>query len=82
MAVAANRASAQSWSTTIASIANWVSVACSADGNKLAALVQGGQVVNTSTIAGATWTLSSPPNGGVQGDSIAFSADGSSLATC
>jgi hypothetical protein len=79
LAIATNQASAQSWTTTTAPIANWVSMASSADGNKLAALVQGGEVVYTSTNAGATWTLSSPANGGVQGDSIACSADGNIL---
>ena len=75
----ANSAFAQNWTTTTAPVANWVSVASSADGNKLAALVQGGEAVYTSTNAGANWTLSSPANGGVQGDSIACSGDGNFL---
>jgi len=79
LVITADPASAQSWTTTAAPIANWVSVASSADGNKLAALIQGGQAVYTSTNAGATWTLSSPANGGIQGDSIACSADGNIL---
>ncbi len=70
---------AQNWTTTTAPVANWVSVASSADGKRLAALVQGGEAVYTSTNAGADWTLSSPANGGVQGDSIACSADGGIL---
>jgi hypothetical protein len=74
-----NQPYAQNWTTTTAPVANWVSVASSADGNKLAALVQGGETVYTSTNAGATWTLSSLANGGAQGDSIACSADGSVL---
>jgi hypothetical protein len=79
VAISSRSTFAQSWTTTTAPIANWVSVASSADGNKLAALVQGGEAVYTSTNAGATWTLSSLANGGTQGDSIACSADGSIL---
>ena len=67
---------AQMWTVTTALVANWVSVASSADGNRLAALVQGGEAVYISTNAGATWALRSPSNGGVVGDSIACSADG------
>ncbi len=67
---------AQNWSVTTAPSANWVSLASSADGNLLAALVQGGETVYISTNAGANWTLSSPANGGAVGSSIACSADG------
>ena len=67
---------AQTWTVTTAPSANWVSVASSADGNTLAALVQGGEAVYTSTNAGATWTPSSPSNGAVVGSSITCSADG------
>ena len=70
---------AQIWTVTTAPVANWVSVASSADGNRLAALVQGGEAVYISTNAGADWTLSSPSNGGVLGSSLACSADGSLL---
>jgi hypothetical protein len=38
--------------------------------------VQGVEAVYISTNAGATWTLSSPQNGGVIGSGIACSADG------
>lgn len=72
-------APAQNWTTTTAPIANWISVASSADGNRLAALIQGGQEVYISTNAGATWAVSSPANGGIQGSCIASSADGSIL---
>lgn len=67
---------AQNWTVTTAPSATWVSLASSADGNQLAALVQGGEAVYISTNAGATWTLSSPQNGGVIGSGIACSADG------
>ncbi len=67
---------AQNWTATSAPSANWVSVVASADGNTIAALVQGGEAVYLSTNAGATWTLSSPGNGGAVGSSIACSADG------
>jgi hypothetical protein len=70
---------AQNWSVTTAPSANWVSLASSADGNLLAALVQGGETVYVSTNAGADWTLSSPVNGGVVGSSIACSADARTL---
>lgn len=73
------RSVAQNWTVTTAPSANWVSVASSADGNKLAALVQGGEAVYISTNAGATWTLSSPGNGGALGSSICCSADGKLL---
>jgi hypothetical protein len=70
---------AQSWTVTTAPSANWVSLACSADGNTLVALEQGGETVYISTNAGGFWTLSSPANGGVVGSSIACSADGKIL---
>lgn len=70
------RLTAQSWTVTSAPSANWVSLASSADGNTLAALVQGGEAVYLSTNAGASWTLSSPANGGALGSGVACSADG------
>jgi|GEM_PF-1619226 len=70
-------AGAQIWTTSSAPVENWVSVASSADGNKLAALVENGGAVYTSTNAGATWTLSSPANAAIRGSAIACSADGS-----
>lgn len=70
---------AQNWTVTTAPSANWVSLASSADGNQLAALVQGGAAVYISTNAGANWTLSSPANGGAIGTGIACSADGKIL---
>ena len=79
LAASAKSVIAQSWTATTAPVANWVSVASSADGNKLAALVENGGAVYTSTNAGATWTLSSPANGPVMGSSIASSADGNIL---
>lgn len=70
---------AQTWTVTTAPSANWVSLASSADGNNLAALIQGGAAVYASTNAGANWTPSSPSNGGVVGSGIACSADGNIL---
>ncbi len=71
---------AQTWTTAAsAPSANWVSIASSADGNRLAALMEGGEAVYISTNAGADWTLSSPPNGGVLGSGIDCSADGKIL---
>jgi len=79
LAIQAESALAQTWTTTTAPIANWVSVASSADGNRLAALIQGGEAAYISTNAGTTWTPSSLANGGALGSSIACSADGSIL---
>ncbi len=73
------RSVAQTWTVTTAPSANWVSLASSADGNTLAALVQGGEAVYISTNAGGSWTLSSPANGGVIGSGIACSVDGKIL---
>ncbi len=70
---------AQNWNVTTAPSANWVSLASSADGNRLAALVQGGEAVYISTNAGADWILSSLANGGAVGTGIACSADGKIL---
>ena len=42
LAITAECVFAQNWTTTTAPIANWVSVVSSADGNKLAALIQCG----------------------------------------
>ncbi len=76
----AGPSAAQTWTTaTNAPSANWVSLASSADGNTLAALVQGGEAVYLSTNAGADWKLSSPANGGVVGTGIACSANGKTL---
>lgn len=72
----ANATYAQNFTVTTAPIANWVSVASSADGNKVAVLAETGGAVYVSTNAGIDWTLSSPPNGFVLGSSIACSADG------
>jgi hypothetical protein len=80
LTTSAKSAFAQNWTTTTAPVANWVSVASSADGNKRAALVQNGGAVYTSTNAGATWTLSSPSDRAVMGSSIACSSDGTQLA--
>ena len=53
----------------------WSSVASSADGSKLAALVSGGQI-HTSTDSGVTWTAHESNRNWV---SVASSADGSKL---
>ncbi len=70
------RSVAQNWTVTTAPSANWVSLASSADGNTLAALVEGGEEVYMSTNAGGLWTLSRPASGGTVGSGIACSADG------
>src|SRR5579862_5260456 len=78
LVVASGSAPAQNWTTTTAPVANWISVASSADGNRLAALIQNGETVYISTNAGGNWTVSSPANSAF-GSSIACSADGSIL---
>jgi hypothetical protein len=57
------------------SVRSWASVASSADGSKLVAAVNDGQLY-ISTDSGVTWTVHSPPRGWV---SVASSADGSKL---
>ncbi len=70
---------AQTWTTaTNAPSASWVSLASSADGNTLAALIESGAAVYISTNAGANWTLSSPAIG-VVGTGLACSADAKTL---
>ena len=75
-------AGAQTWTQTTAPVANWVSVASSADGMRLAALTLDGQAVLISTNGGTNWTWSYPTNGVAMGSSITCSADGSVLASC
>ena len=70
----------QTWTATTAPLTNWVGICSSADGNRLAALIDNGGVVYVSTNAGATWNLSGPPNGLVLGSGIACSADGRVIA--
>jgi hypothetical protein len=50
--IALNSAPAQGWMPTTAPGANWVSIASSADGSKLAALILDGVAVYTSTNSG------------------------------
>jgi photosystem II stability/assembly factor-like uncharacterized protein len=69
--------SQSSWTQTSAPGENWESVASSADGTKLAAVVWSGGIW-TSTNSGATWTQTSAPGG--NWNSIASSADGTKLA--
>jgi photosystem II stability/assembly factor-like uncharacterized protein len=69
--------SAQTWTPTSAPTNDWTSVACSADGSKLVAAVNGGGIY-TSTNSGITWTLTSAPN--TSWTSVASSADGTTLA--
>ncbi|MBI3850930.1 MAG: hypothetical protein HY298_11740 [Verrucomicrobia bacterium] len=74
-----NLAFAQTWTQTSAPITNWTSVASSADGTKLVAVVGGvpGGSIHTSTNSGATWTPSSAPV--TNWTAVASSADGSKL---
>jgi photosystem II stability/assembly factor-like uncharacterized protein len=69
-------ASAQTWTLTSAPIKNWWSVATSADGNKLVAVVYGG-LIYTSTNSGATWSSNSAPS--KSWISVASSVDGGKL---
>ena len=61
--------------TARASSLNWVSVASSADGTKLAAVIYGGQIY-TSSDSGATWTAHAISQ---QWASVTSSADGTKL---
>jgi BNR-Asp box repeat len=68
---------AQTWTLTSAPSNNWVCVACSADGNKLAAVAYRDGLY-TSTNAGLTWTETSAPTNDYW-TSIAVSSDGTRL---
>jgi photosystem II stability/assembly factor-like uncharacterized protein len=57
----AGSAAAQVWMKTSAPNKSWVTVASSADGNKLAAAFQTSGGIYISTNAGATWSLTSAP---------------------
>jgi photosystem II stability/assembly factor-like uncharacterized protein len=65
------------WNQTSAPIANWIAVASSGSGKKLAAAANGGGIYLSGDF-GATWTLSSAPAASWQ--AIASSEDGSRLA--
>lgn len=55
--------SGETWTQTGAPLNNWISIASSADGTKLVAVVNYGNVIYTSTNSGASWTqnfISSP----------------------
>ena len=65
------------WTQTSAPGQGWFSIASSANGTQLAAVVWGGGVY-TSTNTGATWTLTSAP--GEYWHAIASSANGTQLA--
>jgi len=66
-----------SWTQTSAPILSWISVASSADGNRLVAIVNSGGIY-TSTDSGVTWTQTSAPY--AAWNSVASSADGIKLA--
>src|SRR6266850_221513 len=68
--------SAQIWTRTSAPGINWRSVACSADGKKMVAVVQNGGIY-TSADSGTTWNLTGAPS--QYWTSVASSADGSML---
>lgn len=72
----ANSVSAQTWTQTSAPNTNWVSIASSADGQKLVAAVQNGGLY-ISTNSGTTWSQTSAPSTNWQ--SVASSADGIKL---
>src|SRR5882762_3964943 len=67
---------AQDWTLTSAPNKNWLSVASSADGSKLVAVVGPGRIY-TSTNSGATWISNNVPN--TFWRSVASSADGGKL---
>ncbi len=68
----------QNWNAGGSSAANWSTVASSADGTKLAAAINSGNIY-ISTNAGASWVQQAASVGNVYWSSIASSADGSKL---
>ena len=76
--MAQGTASLTNWTQTSAPNKYWESIACSADGTKLAALASGGGIY-TSTNSGVTWTQSSV-TANQAWVVIASSADGTKLA--
>jgi photosystem II stability/assembly factor-like uncharacterized protein len=74
---AVNPLSAQIWVQTTAPPEGWVSIACSADGNKLVAVEDTDDSIYTSTNFGATWTQTSAPF--LSWSCVASSADGGKL---
>jgi hypothetical protein len=80
MLLAGSPALAQTWAQSSAPTRYWWSMASSADGNKLVALVGGvpyATAIYTSSDAGASWTSNSVPS--VEWWSVASSADGNRL---
>ncbi len=69
----ATSAFGQTWTQTSAPITNWSSIACSADGRKLVAVIKGGPIY-TSTDGGVTWMATSAPI--TNWTAVACSADG------
>jgi hypothetical protein len=70
-------APAQTWTQTIAPKNSWYSIASSADGTKLAAVIPYANAIYTSTNSGATWASNNVP--AIEWWSVAASADGSKL---
>ncbi|HTY88745.1 MAG TPA: hypothetical protein VMB80_14855 [Candidatus Acidoferrum sp.] len=68
---------AQTWTQTSAPTNNWVSIASSADGAKLVAVVNPGGIW-VSSDSGSTWTQTSAPRS--QWSRVVSSADGNTLA--
>jgi hypothetical protein len=66
---------AQGWVQTSAPSKSWISIACSADGSRLAAA--NSTSIYSSTDFGATWATNHVPN--LSWSSVAMSADGSRL---
>src|SRR5262245_46707196 len=66
----------QVWTETSAPTTNWAALACSADGGKLVAAVDGGGIY-VSQDFGATWTQTGAPI--TNWSSLASSADGTKL---
>ncbi len=69
-------ANSQTWLPTSAPVTNWQAVAMTADGSKLAAVVNGGSVY-VSTNSGVTWEASAVTNSSWH--TVACSADGGLL---
>jgi photosystem II stability/assembly factor-like uncharacterized protein len=72
-----NPAAAQIWTPTAAPTNYWHSIAASADGTKLVAVVYGGGIY-TSTNSGSTWQPTVAPSG-FPWQSVASADDGTKL---
>jgi hypothetical protein len=75
---AIHSAAAQTWTQTSAQSKLWNSVACSADGSKVVAVGEFGQI-HVSTNSGLIWVANTIPNNNCNWSAVTASADGSHM---